>query len=94
MPSAVRIGKKDKEFAEINYGLTVSWGYAQSDLLHPLSPLKGDSPVRGNVSEADKGVPVFGEKDVCGTQTEGLMKSEQAILKGFCRLGQNPSVTS
>ncbi len=29
-----------------------------------LSPLKGYSPVRGNVSEADKGVPVFGEKDV------------------------------
>ena len=28
------------------------------------SPLKGYSPVRGNVSEADKRVPVFGEKDV------------------------------
>ena len=27
-----------------------------------MAPLKGDSPVRGNVCEADKRVPVFGEK--------------------------------
>ena len=56
-----------------------------------LPLLKGDSPVRGNVSEADKGVPVFGEKDVCGTQTEGLMESEQAFLKGLKQTWLNPS---
>jgi len=29
-----------------------------------MSPLKGNSPVRGNVCEADKRVPVSGRKDV------------------------------
>ena len=36
-----------------------------------MSPLKGYSPVRGNVCEADKRVPVSGRKDVTKV-TEGL----------------------
>ena len=48
----------------------------------PLVPLvKGDSPVRGNVRNADKGVAVSGEENV----------TAYAVTGGF-RL-KNPSVT-
>ncbi len=59
------------------------WFILLTEPLKYLSPLKGYSPVRGNVSEADKGVPVFGEKDVCGTQTEGFRRLHQTLLTKY-----------
>ena len=77
-PQAVPLSFQERHYAPTNH-FQISSVYNRSEALQSLNlvlpALKGNSPVRGNVCNADKRVPVSGRKGGTRSVTEGFLNS-------------------